>query len=490
MEEEKNREEEEVGEGGVEGPSAHRHPLWTALDEAVVRWGFARWAPSYTTSQLGADAVAALTVATMQVPQAMAYALLAGVPAVYGLWSTTVPVVIYGLITASSTVSPGPVAPTSALLFSATSSVTSAAPQSPEFVRVTLALSCVVGALQLAMAAARLHWVAELLSPPIMSGFSSGAAVIIVASQLGELLGVSGAPPEAAPLRRALRAVQWAGSANPAALALAGACVAALVVARARLPPHFPAAIATMALAIAASWAGDLGPRFGLRTVGPVPWAMPAWGAPLGQPSSPSAPGSALADLALVGPAAAVVAVVNFVQTAALARLYGARKGEAVQPLHELCALGAATLGGSFFSCFAVAGSFTRSSVQFEAGAATPGATVLTGVFMALALLALTPALAVLPLAALAALIVVSARQLFSAHDARELWRDGKRSECAQLLVTFGCTVAFDVTCGLAAGIASALLLQAARRAGLKARFAGLWGLWCGGVPGGASGTE
>ena len=318
-----------------------------------LNFGVFLWARRLTTETLRADALAALTLAVVLVPQGLAYATLAGLPPVYGLYAGTVPLVVFGLLTSSSQVAVGPVAP-SALLLAALAAphVANEAEGGPNWVRVHLALAALAGGMQLAGAAAGVGGLAaRLLSWPVMSGFSSGAAVLIAVSQVGELLGLPrssllGAVASSAPggTLRAAAAVVAALPAVHAGAALLGVSALVLLLSwrsltwrGARLlPAATPMPLLIVLGALVISWGLGLAKR-GLRVVGPIPAALPAAASPL--------PSSAAAAVALL-PAAALFAATSFVQTVALAEIFGRRVREAVAPNVELAALGAASLVG------------------------------------------------------------------------------------------------------------------------------------------------
>ena len=180
----------------------------------VPKPGVFLWLPRYTRQKFVADLLAAITIAVILVPQGMAYALLAGLDPIYGLYTSTIPVIVFGLITSSSRVAPGPVAPTAIVLQSMVSSLTTAPPRSAGFLRVHVALAMMSGVMQCGLGFLGWTWMSSLVSFPVMNGFATGAGFLICASQLVDFFGLSGVPKETSFFLRIYRAGQFANAAN------------------------------------------------------------------------------------------------------------------------------------------------------------------------------------------------------------------------------------------------------------------------------------
>ena len=400
----------------------------------------APWLRRYRRADLSADLLAGLTVAVMLVPQGLAYALLAGMPPVAGLYASTVPLVAYALVGSSRALAVGPVAIMSLLTLAGVGAL--AAPGSPEFVGLAGMLALMVGVLQLALGLLRGGVVVAFLSHAVVSGFTSAAAIVIGLSQLRHLVGV---PLESThPLGIALEALRRLGEAHPATLALGLGAVALLVVGR-RVAPRLPVPLVMVVAAtavVATLGLGDLG----VRTVGAVPAGLPL-------PRLPDAPLSALWSLL---PTALTIAFIGFMESVAVARSLAAKDRERIDADRELVGLGLANLAAGVLAAFPVTGGFSRSAVNHQAGARSGLASVVTALLVALTLLVLTPLFVHLPQAALAALVIVAVTGLIDPHEPRHLWRV-RRSDAVTLVVTFAATLLIGVEAGILIGVGVSL---------------------------------
>lgn len=343
-------------------------------------------------------------------------------------------------------------APSAILQAQLVAGLTAAAPQSAEFTRVTTALTSVVGVVLLVLAFFRFGFVTSLLSWPTMSGFASGAALVILASQLPDLLGLA-VPKEEAFYRRIFVAAQNIGTARWRTIIISFVCIlvlrfAKLIKIRGRsLPPKTPLPLFLVALFVLLSWALDFR-DLGIKTVGPIPATLPA-------PSLP--PLASGAEFVSMIPAALVLGLINYVQTISVELVFGKKVGEQINPTTELVALGAMSLGGSCFQCHAVCGGFTRTALQHQAGAKTPAAIALTGLFVLVATLALTPILRYLPTPVLASIIAVAASQLVNVADAKVMWQSSA-ADFLQLLATVIGVLALGIDKGILVGIGVSLV--------------------------------
>jgi len=454
----------------VSGP----RPSFRATARAIlheycqVDWrqiGVLQWAPKLTRAAVLGDLVACVTVAVILIPQGMAYAVLAGLDPVYGLISATVPLLVYALFTTSSQVAVGPVAPSAILMASTIQSVTGAVPRSPDFLRYHLVLAFMSGCFQLLCGTLRLGFIASLLSWPVMSGFSSGAAVIIIVSQAADLLKLTlqKADNTFVQLYRVLVALP---TLHLPTLAIGVPCLLVLLFWKDvslwgyKVPKRTPVPLLLVLLLVIVSWAADL-QRFGIRIVGNIPAALPAPSFPITHPE----------DIRTMLVPAALIGSINYIQTVTLAVLFGKKAGERVSPGGEFFALGFASLVGSFFSCFTIAGSFTRSAVQSDAGARTPLTTAFTGGLLIVFIYTVIRVFSYLPVAVLAAVVLSSTRPLISVADAVFL-RRVKPSDFTQLMVTFIAVVSAGISDGLLVGIGFSLATVLYRS--FKPRLTGL----------------
>jgi SulP family sulfate permease len=419
-------------------------PTW--LDRHLPLVGLLR---RYPRQHLRGDVTAGLTVAVMLVPQAMAYAALAGMPPVTGLYASVVPIAVYALLGTSGALAFGPVAIVSLLTASAVAPLADGDPAT--YVALAAVLALLVGAIQLLLGALRLGAVVDLLSHAVISGFTSAAALVIAASQLRQLTGIEadGGDTFVAQMIALGGAV---GTAHPLTLAVGLGSVAALVVLKRRLP-RVPGPLvvvtATTVLAAVAGW-GDRG----LALLGEVPSGLPG----------PAVPTVELDLVVQLLAPAAIIALLSYVEGISVAKAIASRTHERVDSTQELVASGAANLAAGIFQAFPVAGGFSRTAVNHQAGARTPVASLITAGIVALSALVLTPLFTTMPRAVLAAIVVVAVAGLVDLPAFTHAWRTD-RFDLATLVVTAGATLTLGVELGIGLGIAASLLLLVARSA-------------------------
>ena len=427
--------------------------------EALARYlPILDWGRRYTRATLTSDLMAALIVTVMLIPQSLAYALLAGLPAEVGLYASILPLIAYALFGTSRALAVGPVAVVS--LMTATAIAPIAAQGTQAYLEAAMALALLSGAILTAMGAARLGFLANLLSHPVIAGFISASGVLIAVSQLKAILGIK-ASGEALP---ALLGTLWAnlGGANGPTIIIGVSSTAFLfwvrkglkpLLVRIGLPPHIAALLARAGpiLAVAASILAvvllDLEAR-GVKTVGAIPQSLP----PLALPSFDPALWRQLLVPALL------ISLIGFVESVSVAQTLAAKRRQRIAPDQELIGLGASNLASALSGGYPVTGGFARSVVNYEAGAETPAAGAYTAAGIALAALYLTPLLAALPIATLAATIVVAVLSLVDFETPRAVWRYSK-SDFAALAVTASVTLLLGVEPGVIAGVALSLAL-------------------------------
>jgi SulP family sulfate permease len=371
------------------------------------------------------DVVAGLSVATLLVPQAMAYAELAGLPAVNGLYAALGPAVAYAFLASSRQVAVGPTAAIAVLVASAVAPLAGGDPG--RAVALAAALSLMVGALLLAAGLLRAGFVVNFLSEPVLAGYVTGTALVIAATQIGKVLGydVEGHAFFDA-LADALRGI---GDAHGLTVAVGLVSLVAMLALR-RLAPRAPAILLVVAGAIVVSSLFDLRSR-GVAVTGEVPNGLPA----------PALPDVALGDLAELALTAIGIALVAYVESMAVARAIADRRGYQVDPNQELVALGSANLLGGLFRAFPVTGSFSRSAASDAAGAVTQLAGLVTAGVVGLTLVLLTPVLENLPSATLGAVVMVAVSRLIDVHGLRRAWRVGREDAVTAWLALGGVLV-------------------------------------------------
>ena len=378
---------------------------------------FLRW-PRPSAALLRGEAMAGLTVGLMVIPQGVAYAQLAGMPLVTGIYASMLPALVAVLFSASARLSVGPTALTSLLIYASLSPL--AAPASPEWVELAVWLALLSGGLQVVLGAARFGWLLNLVNSPVLMAFTQAAAVLIISSQLPALLG----------FRVGWAEMLQAPSVDALAAAFGLAALALLVLAR-RWRPTFPTVLVIVVAAAALSWALGHESRGG-AVVGPLPGGLPA-------AYIPGWPGwQMLGQLVLP---TLVITLVSFLETAASAKVDSQRKGERWDQDQDLIGQGLAKIASGFSGAFATSSSFSRSALNLYAGAQTGWATVFSVVVVLVALLVFTPVLRHVPQAVLAAIVVAAVVGLLKPREFLRLWHIS-RVEAVIAAITFGITIA------------------------------------------------
>lgn len=399
---------------------------------------------SHDREAYASDLAAGATVGVMLIPQGMAYAMIAGLPPVYGLYAALVPLAVYALFGTSRELAVGPVAMVALLVANGVAPL--AEGDAERYVTLALTLAALVGVIQLVMGLLRAGFLVNLLSHPVLAGFTSAAALIIATSQLGGLTGLSIAK---GPVHRMLieAGASWS-AVDPATLVVGVSAIVAGVVLRRRLP-RLPAPMVVVAVGTAVSWAMSLGAR-GVQIVGEVPSGLPSPGLP-GLGGGAAALG--LHDVTALLPIALAISLVGFMESIAVAKVYASRNRYDIDADQELRALGLANIAGSLFQAFPVTGGFSRTAVNAQAGARSQLASLVSVGVIAVTLLFLTPLFYHLPKAILAAIIVVAVAGLVDVRGAKELWRVDRR-DFALMAATFVSTLAFGIEEGILIGAA------------------------------------
>jgi SulP family sulfate permease len=416
------------------------------------------WGRIYDRPALTSDLMAAVIVTIMLIPQSLAYAMLAGLPPVVGLYASILPLFAYALLGTSRTLAVGPVAVVSLMTASAVGAV--AIPGTAEYWEAAVTLAALSGVMLVVLGLLRLGFLANLLSHPVISGFISASGVLIATSQLKHIIGVSAGgetwPEMLTGLAGSLRDM------NPATLAIGIPATLFLFWVRKGLKPALQrvglspraadmSAKAGPVVAVAVTILAVIG--FGLETqgvsvVGAIPQGLP----PFALPST---------DLALIEALwvpALLISVIGFVESVSVAQTLAAKRRQRIVPDQELIGLGASNIASAFSGGYPVTGGFARSVVNFDAGAQTPAAGAFTAVGIALASLFLTPLLFYLPNATLAATIIVAVLSLLDFKTPRQLWVYSK-ADFAAHAATIALTLVAGVELGVIAGVVVGLLL-------------------------------
>ena len=400
------------------------------------------WLPKYSKDQLSGDLSAGLTVGVMLIPQGMAYAMLAGLAPIHGLYAVTVPLILYAIMGTSRQLAVGPVAMVSLLTAAGIGALHPATPELYLVYAITAAL--MVGVLQLAMGVFRLGFLVNFLSHPVISGFTSAAAIIIGLSQLKHLLRID--LPKSEHIQEML--VALAKNIGNTHLLTIGIGMVAIVVIKygKKLYKSLPTSLIAVVLGILAVWGLNL-TDYGIKIVGEVPSGLPG----ISTPSFDLGVWKSLISVALT------ISLVGFMESFAVAKAIQAKhKNYAVDANQELVALGVANLGAAFFQGYPITGGFSRTAVNDQAGAKTGMASIFSAVLIILTLLFLTPLFYYLPNAVLAAVVIVAVIGLIDYKEALHLWKED-RSDFWMLIATFIVTLTLGIETGIGAGVVLSL---------------------------------
>ncbi len=409
---------------------------------------FLRQGYTFSKSDFRADIVAGITVALIQIPQSMAFALTAGLPAVYGLYAS-IPGFIASLWGSSRQLSTGPVAVVS--LLTLTSLVPLAVPGTPEFATLASLLAILVGIIYILMGIFRLGFFLNLVPQSVIVGFSSAAAGIIVITQLPTLLGISVSQHDLVLQNIANLAINIPHL-SPLTFII-GLSAALLIVVSRRLPSVFPGALVVLVVGIVSSYMLNLG-NFGIALIAHVPSSLPNF-------ILPSL--SVVSFLSLI-PKAGIIALVGFVSTHATAKIAAAKVKEPLDTDQELVGQGFANFIGGFFQGYPIAGSFSRTAINVEAGARSPISGVVASFITVMALLFLTPVFYFLPKTVLAAIVIVSAVPLIDFGRLKQMYRISKTDGYVAYL-TFAIAFILKPDDAIFIGIVAAMMLFIQRTA-------------------------
>lgn len=412
---------------------------------------FLRWLPQVDRESLRADAIAGLIGAIIVVPQGVAFATLAGLPPEYGLYAAMVPAIVAALFGSSRQLVSGPTNVISIFLLTSLGAL--AAPQSEDYIALALTVTFLAGVMQLALGIARMGALVNFISHTVIIGFTAAAALLILSSQLGNFLGIA-VPPGSSFLEIWRYCLANLTQINPQVAAVGIVTLAAGVATR-RFFPRFPYMISAMvgggAFAAALTAAGGRD-AIAIAYVGALPGSLP----PLSLPDfSPEVLRQAL-------PIAFAVTILALTEAVSIARAIALKTGQRIDGNQEFIGQGLSNIAGSFFSSYASSGSFNRSGANFEAGARTPLAAVIAGVVLVPLLFVVAPLMAYLPLAVLAAILLMVAYGLFDWAHMRSVVI-ASRQETAVMLVTVGAALLASLEFAIYAGVVLSLLLYLTR---------------------------
>lgn len=403
------------------------------------------WLPTYGSQEFRGDLAAGLTIGGMLIPQGMAYAKLAGMPPINGLYAALLPGLVYAIFGTSRQLSVGPVAIASLLV---AAGVGQLAPEGTQaFVQLAFTLAVMVGILKLIFGFFRLGFLVNFLSNPVIAGFTSAACLIIVARQLKPLFGLDFKRQSSF-----FDTIQAVGAnfteLHYPTFAIGTAGIAIILISK-KINKLLPAQLFAVILGTFAVWYFNLD-NAGVKIVQDIPEGLPFF----------IVPELDFSTLKSLFPSALTITLVGFVQAVAVAKVMQEKhKTYRIKPNQELAALGLSNIVGSFFQSFPVTGGFARTAANDSAGAKTPLAGVISCVLVGLVLLYLTPVFYYLPASILAAIIITAVLKLFNWREAISLWNKDKR-DFTMMLVTFAATLLIGIEEGILTGVALSLAMM------------------------------
>lgn len=405
---------------------------------------FLGWITTYSKKQLLGDIPAGLTVGIILIPQGMAYAMIAGLPPVFGLYAALVPQVIYAFLGTSRQLAVGPVAMDSLLVASGLSVMAIAG--SENYIFLAICLAFLIGLFQLLMGAFRLGFIVNFLSKPVISGFTSGAAVIIAFNQLKHMLGVD--IERSNQIHQILHNLYFQISEMHVVTVTMSFVGIAMIILLKKIAPKIPSAIVVVILGILVTSFLDL-ELLGVSVVGEIAQGLP----------SLIAPHLSVINSIELLPVALTLSLVSYMEAISIAKTIEQKHNYyKVDPNKELIALGASNLIGSFFQSYPTTGGLSRTAVNNEAGAKTGIASLISAIVVGFTLLFLTPLFYYLPHAALASIIVMSILTLIDYKYPLRLWKN-RKDEFFLLMFAFVITLVVGITEGIVLGVLLSLLI-------------------------------
>ena len=427
----------------LDGNAPATRSLWRRI------FPFLRWWNFIGIDTLRADLLAGLTGAVIVLPQGVAFAMIAGLPPEYGLYTAIVTPIVAALFGSSLHLISGPTTAISIVVFSAISPL--AEPGSAAYLQMVLTLTLLAGVYQMAFGLARLGALVNFVSHAVVVGFTTGAAILIATSQMKHILGLD-IPRGHEFLEVWVEVARRIADINPYVLAVAGITLAAAIGFRI-LVPRLPGMLFAMILGSLACLTMH-GSMHGVQLIGRMPAQLPP----------PSLPDFSLETIQMLAPKALAVALLGLIEALSIGRSIAARSHQPIDGNQEFIGQGLSNIVGSFFSSYAGSGSFTRSGINYQAGAITPLSAVFSAALLALLLLLIAPLTAYLPIAAMGGIILLVAYHLIDLKHIRMIVR-ASGEETAVMLTTFLATLFLDLEFAIYAGVLLSLVLYLNRTA-------------------------
>ena len=424
----------------------------TSVFRSILRkvFPFLRWWNFIGLDTLRADILAGLTGAVIVLPQGVAFAMIAGLPPEYGLYTAIVTPVVAALFGSSLHLISGPTTAISIVVFTSVSLL--AEPGSAEYIRIVLTLTFLAGVYQLVFGLARLGALVNFVSHSVIVGFTSGAAILIATSQMKHILGFDFPGASHSFIKIWIHILGAWHQLNPYVLTVALVTLAFAVFFKI-LIPRWPGMLFAMIIGSLACVIIN-GTQHGVTLVGQMPARLPP----------PSLPDFSFNTLRILAPKALAVALLGLIEALSIGRSIAAKSRQSIDGNQEFIGQGLSNIVGSFFSSYAGSGSFTRSGINFQAGAMTPLSAVFSAILLTLLLLLIAPLTAYLPIAAMGGIILLVAYNLIDLHHIRTIVKTSSQ-ETAVLAVTFLATLFLDLEFAIYAGVLLSLILYLNRTA-------------------------
>ncbi len=405
---------------------------------------FLRWWPDVNRHSLKADAIAGITGAVVVLPQGVAFATIAGMPPEYGLYAAMFPAVIAALFGSSRLLVSGPTTAASIVLYSTLSEM--ADPGTATYVYLALTLTFMVGLIQLGMGLARLGHLVNFISHSVIIGFTTGAAILIAASQIRHFFGLY--IPPGLPFHEIIQALYRNFEHINIATTMVGIGTVVSGLIAKRYYPRAPFMIVSIVFGTLMAYVINSFTHYFVALIGIVPAAFP----PL------SVPNFSFHTWQQLAPAALAVTLFALTEAVSISRSLAARTGELVDGNQEFIGQGLSNLVGAFFSGYVATGSFNRSGVNYEAGARTPMASIFAAFMLIVVLLLVGPLLAFLPKAAMAGVLFLVAAGLIDIGHIRTILK-ASQSDSLVLVTTFFATLLLELDFAIMLGVLLSLVI-------------------------------
>ena len=404
---------------------------------------FLKWFPLVNRGTIVSDFFAGITNSFIVLPQGVAFAMIAGLPPEYGLYTAIIPPIIAGLFGSSLHLISGPTTAISIVVFSTISPFAEAG--TAEFISLVFLLTFLAGLIQFLLGIARMGTIVNFISHTVVIGFTAGAAILIATSQLKYCLGIP-VPQGETFLHTWIYLIQSFSTLNPYNLGISLMTIV-IVVSLKKINPRLPGMLVAMIIgSILVFFIGAS--EHNIRLVGSIPSQLP----PLSNPFH------SLEALKNLSSGAFAIAMLGLIEAVSIARSVAVKSRQRIDGNQEFIGQGLANLVGSFFSCYASSGSFTRSGINYSAGAKTPVSAIFAAISLALIVLLFAPLAAYLPIAVMGGIVLVVAYNLIDMKSIKSIIKAGK-SEASVLLLTFFPTLFLDLEFAIYIGIMFSLIL-------------------------------